>query len=116
MECETGLFNHMFFALVVSLTSLDHQSADCLSRAWIIDQVEAIFEQQLDAISSNDQHLSVTVKTRIPSRSSDSVTGDTKSSAAPRSRIFQFPGKHEKEAWRYSQLVVHVFFFCSDRL
>lgn len=70
----------------------------------MIDRVEDIFEQQLNAITSNDQHLSVTVSTRAPPRSVTSVAVDNGPSGAPRSRTFRFPGKHEKEAWRYSQL------------
>jgi hypothetical protein len=71
----------------------------CLTRAWIIDRVEAIFEEQLDAITSKDRHLSVTVKTRNQVRAATSGNRNTTTS---KFRTFHFPGKHEKEAWRYS--------------
>ncbi|KAE9966239.1 hypothetical protein EG328_009080 [Venturia inaequalis] len=84
-------------------------------RAWVIDRVEAIFEQQLDAISSNDQHLSVTVKTRASSRTSNSVKDGSNEAAAPRTRTFQFPGTNEKEAWRYT-VVIRILELIHDAL
>ncbi|TLD35479.1 DNA topoisomerase IV alpha subunit [Venturia nashicola] len=84
------------------------------SSSGVRDRVETIFEQQLDAISSDDEHLSVTVKTRAVSRPSTSVS-DSVGDAAPRTRTFQFPGKHEKEAWRYT-VVIRILELIHDAL
>jgi len=81
----------------------------------MIDQIETIFERQLDAIASDDQHLSVTVKSRSPARQEQTAMDGNGKSTSPSLRTFQFPGTNEKEAWRYSQhranFVADVYMF-----
>ncbi|QDS68603.1 hypothetical protein FKW77_000913 [Venturia effusa] len=53
--------------------------------------------------------------TRASSKPSESMTDKTKDPAAPSVRTFQFPGKNEKEAWRYT-VVIRILELIHDAL
>jgi hypothetical protein len=81
----------------------------CFTRNFVVNQIETIFEQQIDAITSKDQQLSVTVKSRTSQRASQKPIVEHHGCDL-NSRTFRFPGKTEKDAWRYSQLRVNFAF------
>ncbi|KIW07325.1 uncharacterized protein PV09_02175 [Verruconis gallopava] len=64
-------------------------------RLWVIARIEDIFEQQLAAIVANKNHLEIDVSMRPRSESDN----------APASRRFRFPGRSEKDAWRYTVII-----------
>ncbi|KXS98678.1 hypothetical protein AC578_1264 [Pseudocercospora eumusae] len=70
----------------------------------VIDKIEAVMEQMVDALLNDKTEISITLKTR-------SATSTKKSSkhanagprnATPPSRTLRFPGKSEDEAWRFA--------------
>ena len=66
-----------------------------LDRDWLIARIEDIFEKQVDGVLANDADLSLTINLR-PRDKAKQPQGVV--------RHIQFPGKSEKDAWRYSLL------------
>lgn len=76
--------------------------ADC-SSGDVIDKIEAVMEQMVDALLNDKTEISITVKTRratSTTKSSKHANGGPRDATAP-SRTLRFPGKSEDEAWRF---------------
>ncbi|KAF2402933.1 DNA topoisomerase IV, alpha subunit [Trichodelitschia bisporula] len=74
---------------------------------YVLSRIEYIFESQVDALLAENKPLSVTLQIRRAVKPSGTQEdGHSKVKAiAPRFRKFEFPGKSEQEAWRYSVIL-----------
>lgn len=75
-------------------------------RAWLLVQIEEVFERQLDSLLANETQLSITLRSRNQQNLGPSLGHYPEPVPNVHSRIFRFPGKSEQEAWRYSQLAM----------
>jgi hypothetical protein len=98
-RANSYLFPFLFISLFHNLANT------CCVRPWLLARIEQVFERQLDSLLANDGHLSITLRSRNQQNRLPPSGHSQEQDVFIRSRTFQFPGRSEQEAWRYSQRI-----------
>ena len=72
----------------------------------VIEEIQDIFRSLADALENEKSELSITIRTRVKTRSGHgAASNETVREPSTRERRLCFPGKTEEEAWRFSMAI-----------
>jgi hypothetical protein len=90
-------------SLHVRAHSPDVSKGDAGSSSTVLAKIENIFEGMLDVLLNERGQLSIAIKTRPTSRQQQLDSTRTSQTPTEAVQLLCFPGKTEKEAWRFGE-------------
>jgi hypothetical protein len=90
-------------SLHVRAHSPDVSKGDAGSSSTVLAKIENIFEGMLDLLLNERGQLSIAIKTRPTSRQQQLDSTRTSQTPTEAVQLLCFPGKTEKEAWRFGE-------------
>jgi hypothetical protein len=91
----------------------DMSKHDVGSNSFVLAKIENIFEGMLDVLLNERGQLSIAIKTRSTSHQQQlNNSGNASQPSTEAVQLLCFPGKTEKEAWRFGECDMYSERFC----
>jgi hypothetical protein len=92
----------------------DTSNDEITNRSGVLANIEGIFEAMADVLLNERGHLSVAIKTRPLSRVQPRDSTNAAHTHTESVQHLRFPGKNEKEAWRFGERSMRPSFWRDD--